>query len=531
MNKGKKKKMKFVNAAKAIAFSSIIEIVFSASALKYYEDTKKNRVDDFMFHQALQAPSYQDSANQRAVHAHLQHSLVLSKKKLALSHASRSLSIPALPSYSWSQLGNPIQGNGNATVNATVNAYDWFGYSISTSEDGLTVAVGAVYDESHPNGNYGGYVQVFAYDTASDSWNQLGQTIPSNSLAHDYSGWSISLSANGKVLAVSSPDNSEQGENAGRVRIFRFKANRNKWIQRGDSIYGENAEDHSGVSVSLSANGKVVAVGAPDNTGINGTYSGHARVHAFLNGNWTQVGQDIDGEDIADWSGVSVSLSSDGLTLAVGAKGNDANGINAGHVRVYTLDQNETAWNKLGQDLNGEAESDYFGYSVSLSADGRTVATGAPYNDGTGTSAGHVRVYQFSSAGVNTGRWIQVGNDIDGEEAYDESGWSVSLASDGLTVAIGSPKNTYGNSAGYTRVFRLDESTNIWKQMGANICGLEEYDYSGWSVSLSGDGKTVAVGDTEHDANGVVDSGQVRVFKLKVSCMFLTVMSFPVYVY
>lgn len=428
----------------------------------------------------------------------------------------------ALPSYSWSQLGDPIHGKGNA--------YDWFGYSTSTSEDGLTVAVGAVYDASHPNGNYGGYVQVLAFDTVSDSWNQLGQTIHSDTLSHDYSGWSISLSANGKVLAISSPNNSVQGENAGHVRIFRFNRNRNKWTQRGDSIYGENAGDHSGVSVSLSAKGQDVAVGAPDNTGVNGTYSGHARVYTFLNGNWTQVGQDIDGEDIADWFGVSVSLSSDGLTLAVGAKGNDANGINAGHVRVYTLGQNET-WNKLGQDLDGEAESDYFGYSLSLSADGRTVATGAPYNDGTGTSAGHVRVYRFSSDGVSAGSWIQVGNDIDGEEAYDESGWSVSLASDGLTVAVGSPKDKYGNSAGYTRVFRLDESTNIWKQMGANICGLAEYDYSGWSVSLSGDGKTVVVGDTEHDANGVADSGQVRVFKLKVSCILLTVMLFLVYVY
>jgi hypothetical protein len=48
---------------------------------------------------------------------------------------------------------------------------------------------------------------------------------------------------------------------------------------------------------------------------------------------WAQRGSDIDGEAGVDWSGYSVSLSSDGTTLAIGAYGNDATGGNAGHVR------------------------------------------------------------------------------------------------------------------------------------------------------------------------------------------------------
>ena len=51
--------------------------------------------------------------------------------------------------------------------------------------------------------------------------------------------------------------------------------------------------------------------------------------------NWTQKGGDIDGEESGGYSGHSVSLSNDGKTVAIGAIFNDGNGINSGHVRVY----------------------------------------------------------------------------------------------------------------------------------------------------------------------------------------------------
>jgi hypothetical protein len=90
----------------------------------------------------------------------------------------------------------------------------------------------------------------------------------------------------------------------------------------------------------------------------------------------------------------------------------------------------------LGQDIDGEAAGDNSGAAVSLSSDGNTIAIGGDGNDGNGPSSGHVRVYNW-----NGSSWSQLGNDIDGEAADDQSGWSVSLSSDGNTVAIGA----YGN--------------------------------------------------------------------------------------
>ena len=102
----------------------------------------------------------------------------------------------------------------------------------------------------------------------------------------------------------------------------------------------------------------------------------------------------------------------------------------SGHVRVY--DYNGSAWAQVGDDIDGEAANDQSGYSVSLSSDGTRVAIGALLNDGNGNDSGHVRVYEYSGSA-----WAQVGDDIDGEAADDLSGFSVSLSSDGTRVAIG----------------------------------------------------------------------------------------------
>ncbi len=73
-------------------------------------------------------------------------------------------------------------------------------------------------------------------------------------------------------------------------------------------------------------------------------------------------------------------------------------------------------WQQVGSDIDGEAANDNSGYSISLSGDGSVVAIGAPYNDGTSSDSGHVRIYQN-----NSGTWQQIGSDIDGEAGSDES--------------------------------------------------------------------------------------------------------------
>lgn len=166
----------------------------------------------------------------------------------------------------------------------------------------------------------------------------------------------------------------------------------------------------------------------------NGPSSGHVCVYAFDTNTtkWEQVGQDIEGEDVGDYSVSSVSLSGDGRTVAIGAATNNNNAgtsndnsfSNLGHVRVYTFNTSTTKWEQAGQDIDGEAADDQSGTSVSLSSDGSIVAIGAPYNDDAGDYAGHVRVYLYNT---NTNQWDQIGQDIDGEAGDDSSGSIVSV--------------------------------------------------------------------------------------------------------
>ena len=98
---------------------------------------------------------------------------------------------------------------------------------------------------------------------------------------------------------------------------------------------------------------------------------------------------------------------------------------------------------QIGGDIDGESGDDYSGHSVSFSSDGSRVAIGAYLNNGIGaySNFGHVRIYDY-----NGSAWVQVGADIDGEAAYDLSGYSVSLSSDGTRVAIGAIDNDGGGN-------------------------------------------------------------------------------------
>ena len=53
--------------------------------------------------------------------------------------------------------------------------------------------------------------------------------------------------------------------------------------QLGSDIDGEAAEDFSGGSVSLSSDGSIVAIGASKNQGVNGEDSGHVRIYQYDN--------------------------------------------------------------------------------------------------------------------------------------------------------------------------------------------------------------------------------------------------------
>ena len=403
--------------------------------------------------------------------------MILNKKLLFISLL---LAPFFLKGQAYSQLGTDIDG---------AVASDEFGYSVSLDSDGDVVAIGSYKHDGNK-----GTVRIYGY--SSGSWSQLGSDID-GSATNDYSAISISLDSDGDVVAIAS---NRHDSNKGTVRIYGYSSG--SWSQLGSDIDGDSG-DYAGRSVSLDSDGDVVAIGSINHDGNKGT----VRIYGYSSGSWSQLGSDIDGEASGDYSGYSVSLDSDGDRLAIGAYLNDGGATDAGHVRIYAY--SSSSWSQLGSDINGESSYDFSGWSVSLDSDGDRLAVGAFANDGGGADAGHVRIYGYSS-----GSWSQLGSDIDGEGSGDNSGYSVSLDSDGDRVAIGAIGDDDGGSnAGHVRVYEYDSTapsapsglavSSYYQGASLSWTANSESDLAKYYVYTSTDNSTYTKYSTEPTTNSI----------------------------
>ncbi len=109
-----------------------------------------------------------------------------------------------------------------------------------------------------------------------------------------------------------------------------------------------------------------------------------------MSNNWTQLGLSINGDQDYSYSGSSVSISSDGTTIAIGAplyNNGTTNSSDRGQVKIFNLDACGNLIQK-GQSIFGDGANNNFGYSVSLSANGTFVAVGAK-------GGGYSKIYKF----------------------------------------------------------------------------------------------------------------------------------------
>lgn len=366
--------------------------------------------------------------------------------------------------YSQNQIGITIFGEAME---------DRSGSSVSLSSDGSIVAIGSPHS-TNINGVRAGQVKI--YKDLNGVWTQIGDNIIGDN-EFDTFGTSIDLSSDGTVIAIGAPYQDSNSSSHGYVKIF--KNINDNWVQIGSNIQGENSGDTFGYSLALSSNGSIIAIGAPNND-VLGNQTGHVKVYENNGGVWNQVGSDIEGENDFNFFGGSVKLSSNGNTLAIGAKNGAGVSNNGGHVKVFSFNGN--SWTQLGDNINGGNELTYdFGYSLSLSSTGSILAISDPFSP---NNTGTVRVYEYIS-----NNWIQIGSDIIGDDD-DFFGSSVSISSDGSIIAIGSTGGV--SDLGHGRVYKFIEGE--WTQIGANIDSDNNNNGYGNSLSLSSDGNIIAVG-------------------------------------
>ncbi len=415
------------------------------------------------------------------------------------------LSLLAIPNFcdaqTWNQKGTSLDGEA-----------DWIysSRSVDISADGNVIATGSISNEGTED--FTGYVKV--YEWLSDTWTQRGNDIYTGSL----SGVSaVSLSSDGNTVAISGSTDVE-GHN---YSVFSWDGS--SWTQKGLSlgIYGEEGQPEQGWvggPINLSSDGNILAIGAPTlvtEISLDGNFdyvTGLTKVFLWTDGAWAQMGNDImdipaSAEvNIASNNGNSISLSADGLTIAIGSPAIlNTQAPYFGSCRMY--EWSGSNWLQKGNTINGLMDHDRFGWSVSLSSDGNTVAVGAPLNVGSGQFEGSVRVFSWTGS-----TWNLMGNSISGEIGFDESGWSVSLSSDGNTLAIGGPNNNNGNgtNAGHVRIYQWNESS--WLQSGNDIDGQTNGNAEGYAVNMSSDGHSVIMGTRENPELDGVTLRHVRVF-------------------
>ena len=446
---------------------------------------------------------------------------------------------------------------------------DEFGRSVSLSGDGNTLA----------SSELGNTVYVFVRDSSSAEWTQ--QAYVKNNVRNDRFGHSVSLSDDGHTLAVgafiddsistgvnsdSKPDDNSNF-NAGAAYVF-TRSSTGTWNQQAyikASNTGEN--DQFGWSVSLSGDGNNLAVSArledSNSTGVGGmennssaTNSGAVYVFTRSGEDWTQQAYiKASNTGVNDRFGESVSLNGDGNALAVGANLEDSNTTVVGGVEnnssatdsgaVYVFTRSGDDWTQQAYiKASNTGAGDQFGFAVSLSSDGNSLAVAAHTEDSNATGVGGAQdnnstsnsgaVYVFSRSSIGT--WSQQAYiKASNSGAGDEFGTAVSLSGDGNSLAVGArfeDSNAKGvggdqdneNASGSGAVYFFTRSGSTWSQKAyVKASNTRKNDEFGYAVSLSDDGNSLAVGARFEDSSfikggvdgqdsGGVDSGAVYLY-------------------
>lgn len=477
------------------------------------------------------------------------------KGVLVLGLTVAALCVPVNPSFA--QAHTPMNGPPQPPKSTTTPTGTWlpksiayikasntgkdnqFGFAIALSADGNTLAVGAPAEESAAKGVNGvskdravNSGAVYVYTRDNKGWKQQAYLKASNTAEGAQFGNSLTLSADGNLLAVGSIGeassatgvNGNQNDNsmpgAGAVYVFARKGG--AWSQqayvKSSNTGGPVVGYQFGYAVSLSGDGSTLAVSEtsdPSNaTGINGDQkntaapdSGAVFVFTHSGNTWSQQAYVKSSATRANvLFGYSVGLNGKGDTLGVGSYGDDGR---RGAVYVYT--RNNGTWSQQMRVAASKGEpGDYLGCSLAISEDGNTIISGTvddKYNTPQAglpdvESLGGVYVFVRAAGQWSEQAYVRAFN----PRVYDQFGLALAISRDGNTIAVGShfedsgAKGVNGNQSDasmedsgaayvYTRTGTTWNPTAYIK--ASNPQAAAEF---GTSVALSGDGKMLAIG-------------------------------------
>ncbi len=310
-------------------------------------------------------------------------------------------------------------------------------------------------------------------------------------------GYAVAMSADGTTAIVAAPG---VNSNAGAVYVF-HSPSEDSWSTSATptptatlSAPGGATDDRFGSSIALSADGTTAIVGGMGfNASTGVAYVYHAASEAAWSSSSVPEATLIDpGAVSGDYFGSSVSLSADGTAALIGSWGN---GGGSGAAYVFHT-SSEGSWRGTpapAATLSDGPDAGAFGYSVSISGDGTTALVGANTADG---QAGSAYIFHVASEGSWASSSPITTLTAASGATDDAFGSSVTLSKDGSTALIGAPGS--GATAGAAYVFHA-ATEGSWGATSAQAAAMSDPggssgDYFGWSVALSGDGASALVG-------------------------------------
>jgi hypothetical protein len=352
-----------------------------------------------------------------------------------------------------------VVSNLEAFIKASnTGAEDAFGTSVSLSADGNTLAVGAPEEDSSATG-VGSTINdntmqdsgaVYVYVRTGTTWT-FQVYLKGLSAAEQYAGFgtAVALSANGNMLAVGAPSSYPTGA------VHLYSRTGSTWTGFGTLRITNQSSAHFGQTVALNADGTIVAAGAPNYhyTGSD-LLSGAVIVHTLNAGAWVYSGFIRPTTAIVgDRFGEALALSADGNTLVIGSPGEDSShsGINgvadeaaSDSGAAFVYRRNGVNWNQEAYvKATNTAVGDEFGSAVTLSTDGNTLAVGAPKQAGSGAA------YLFARSGTVWANGVMVKASNPG--ALDVFGGTLALSGDGATLVVGAiSEDSSGTGVGST---------------------------------------------------------------------------------
>lgn len=437
----------------------------------------------------------------------------------------------------WGQMGE--------SITESYSSGGEFGKHVDISSDGTVVTFS---DPSTASGR--GKICQYAWDALNSTWRVNMVQVKDN----------ITGSFFGRKFYVTEDASKILTESSVSFQYYRWKVARPQFSINGTRILRLSVDeeyDNTGY-VSTPAGVTVTVSGAVD-ISVTKDYvvkytmtndlnlSEVAYQIVSVSGGLLQLGLDVTNFDASSTPvnfGRSASMSSDGALIAVGAPGFDGD---TGMVKIYQFNPAIVQWD-LQASVLGPSTGSSFGYSVCLSKNGARLAIGAP-----GTANGLVRVYASSG-----GTWNQLGSDLTGTTG-GKFGFSVALNLEGSHLTVGEPRRAFdvNTGAGAVRTYEyvtqwtevssmvnnqlehelghgvaITSTTNVFLT-GAPMAGpgyvkLSSYgggnipvfaptmvfgEKFGWSVSISDDGHTFAVGAPYYNNK----TGRVLVFDATTS--------------